>query len=84
MDTQDNVQRDKAGSDIDHDGDNNDALPTDGNRTHDVSEDRDAYDESEDRCACDMDGIPGDDTDTIEPEEEMFCVSSLSFHLEYV
>ena len=77
---QDNVQGDEAESDIDHDGDNNDALPTN-NGTYDVSEDRDAYDESEDRCACDMDGILGDDT---EEKNEMFCISYLSSHLEYV
>ena len=75
VDAQDNVQSSKAGSDIDHDGDdNNAALPTDGKGAYDVSEDRDAY----------VDGIVDDDTDTIESEEEMICVSSLSFHLEYV
>ena len=78
VDAQDNVQSSKVESDArDYDGDdNNAALPTDGNRnrTYDVSEDRDAY----------VDGIVDDDTDTIESEEEMFCVSSLSFHLEYV
>jgi len=77
MDTRDNVQSSKVESDArDYDGDDNHAaLPTDGNRnrTYDVSEDR-AY----------VDGIVDDDTDTIESEVEMFCVSSLSFHLEYV
>jgi len=84
VDTQDNVQGDEAQSDIrDYDdGDDNDTLPTNnGNRTYDVSEDRDAYDESEDRCACDMDGILGDDT---EEKNEMFCISYLSSHLEHV
>lgn len=68
---QDNVQGDEAESDIDHDGDDTDAPTDNGNRkTYDVSVDRDAY----------------DDTDMTESEEknEMFCVSYLSVHLEYV
>ena len=37
-----------------------------------MSENRDAY----------VDGIVDDDTDTIESEEEMFCISYLSYHLD--